>query len=87
MEYKNGDLKSAKYNGSDVKTLVSTNVNFNSREIDIGGDYVFYTSSNTILKIHKSSGQIPDVMHTDTRQIYGLLFYTQKSKNILTSYK
>ncbi|XP_052080328.1 hemicentin-1-like isoform X4 [Mytilus californianus] len=84
IEYEKGDLKSALYNGSDVKTVVSTNVNLNSREIDIGGEYVFYTSSNTILKIHKSSGQIPTVVHTDTRQIYGLLFYKQEDIPIVT---
>ncbi|CAC5410066.1 LRP2 [Mytilus coruscus] len=81
MEYDTGDLKSALYNGSDVKTLVSTNVNVN-REIDIGDDYVFYTSSNKILKIHKSSGQIPADVHTETTQIYGVLFYKQEGKNI-----
>lgn len=82
MEYNTGDLKSVLYNGSDVKTVVSTNVLSNNREIDIGDDYVFYTSSINILKIHKSSGQIPTVVHTETSQIYGLVFYKQEGKNI-----
>ncbi|VDI77712.1 Hypothetical predicted protein, partial [Mytilus galloprovincialis] len=77
MEYDTGDLKSASYNGSDVKTVRSTNVTSSNREIDIRGDYVFYTSTNKILKVHKSSGQIPAIVHTDTTQIYGLLFYKQ----------
>ncbi|CAG2229958.1 unnamed protein product [Mytilus edulis] len=80
MEYDTGDLKSAWYNGSDVKTVVRTNVIGNNREIDIGDDYVFYTSSRNILKIHKSSGQMPTVVHTEPRQIFGLLFYTQEGK-------
>ncbi|XP_052081112.1 sortilin-related receptor-like [Mytilus californianus] len=82
MEYDTGDLKSVMYNGSDVKTVVSTNVKIDNREIDIGGDYVFYTSSNEILKVHKSSGQIPAVVHTETILIYGVLFYKQEGKNI-----
>ncbi|CAC5410068.1 unnamed protein product [Mytilus coruscus] len=78
MEYDTGDLKSALYNGSDVKTVIRTNVQRNNREIDIWGDYVFYTSNNKILKLHKSSGQIPVVVHTVTTQIYGVLFYKQE---------
>lgn len=83
MEYNTGDLKSALYNGSDVKTVIRTNVKFNNRDIDIVGDYVFYTSTNKILKVHKSSGQIPAVVHRETTQIYGLLFHKQDGKNIL----
>lgn len=82
MEYDTGDLKSTLYNGSDVKTVISTNVKHNNREIDIGGDYVFYTSNRKILKVHKSSGQVPTTLHTETAQIYGLLFYKQDGKNI-----
>lgn len=78
------DLKSAMYNGSDVKTVISTNVQSSNREIDIGGDYVFYTSNTKILRVHKSSGQNPTTVHTETTQIYGLLFYNQEGKNILT---
>ncbi|CAC5394968.1 unnamed protein product [Mytilus coruscus] len=85
MEYYTGDFKSALYNGSDVKTVVSTNVKFNNREIDIGNEYVFYTSYNNILKVHKSSGQIPTVVHTESILIYGLLFYKQEDRNILCS--
>lgn len=85
MEYNTGDLKSAWYNGSGVKTVIRTKfVKSNNRDIDIGGDYVFYTSTNKILKVHKSSGQVPAVVHRETTQIYGLLFYKQDGKNILT---
>lgn len=82
MEYDTGDLESSLYNGSDVKTVVRTNVTRNNREIDIAGDYVFYTSNHTILKVHQTSGQIPTVVYTDTAQIYGLLFYSQEGKSI-----
>ncbi|CAG2222929.1 LRP2 [Mytilus edulis] len=79
MEYETGDLKSALYNGSDVKTVVSTSLTFNSRDIVIVNDYVYYTSSRNILKIHKSSGQMPTVVHTEPKQIFGLfVLYTRR---------
>ncbi|XP_071150525.1 low-density lipoprotein receptor-related protein 5-like [Mytilus edulis] len=82
MEYDTGDLKSVLNNGSDVKTVMSTYVKLYNREIDIGGDYIFYTSYKNILKVHKSSGKMPTVVHTEQVQIDGLLFYKLKSRNI-----
>lgn len=82
MEFITGDLKSTLYNGSDVKTEVITNILYQNQDIDIGEDYVFYTSSTNILKVHKSSGQIPTVIHTEPIQIYGVFFYKQEGKNI-----
>lgn len=87
MEFFTGDLQSSFYNGSEVKTVVKTNVRITNREIDIGGEYIFYTSSYQILKVHKTSGQIQTTVHTDTEQIYGLLFYKEDGKNILTEIK
>lgn len=81
MEYLSGDLKSGFYDGSDVKTLVRTNSVSGNRDIDIGGDYVFYTNNKKILKVHKSSGQMPAVVHTENTQIYGVFFYKQEGKN------
>lgn len=85
MEFITGVLKSSLYNGSDVKTVVSTNISINTQEIDIGGDYVFCTRYNKILKIHKSSGQILPVVHREPTYIVGLLFYQQEGKTISVS--
>lgn len=82
MEISTGDLNSTLYNGSDVKTVVRTNMIGTNREIDIGGDYIFYTSDKRIRKAHKSSGQIPTIVHTETSRIYGLLFYKQEGKDL-----
>lgn len=82
IEHYTGDIKSTLYNGSDVKRLVSTNVKYFNRAIDIGGDYLFYTSASEISKIHKYSGQMRTVIHTEPKQIYGLEFYKQEGKNI-----
>ncbi|VDH92957.1 Hypothetical predicted protein [Mytilus galloprovincialis] len=85
MEFITGVLKSSLYNGSDVKTVVSTNMSIITRDIDIGGDYVFCTSYYKILKIHKSSGQILSVVHREPTLIFGLLFYQQEGKTISVS--
>lgn len=72
MAYQTGDLRSAWYNGCDDRTIVNTNATSNNWDID--GDLIFYTSSNQIMKINKSLGQNPTVLHTDTESVYGLLF-------------
>ncbi|CAC5395781.1 unnamed protein product [Mytilus coruscus] len=82
MEYTTGDLKSAWFNGSDVKTIVSTNAKNKNFDIDIDGDFIFYTSNNKIMKINKSLGQNPTVVHTDTQQIYGVLLCRQDGYTI-----
>lgn len=83
MEYITGDLKSAWFNGSDVKTIMRTNITSQNWDIDIDhvdGDLIFYTSSNQILKINKFSGHDLTVLHTDTENITGLLFYKPEGK-------
>ncbi|CAC5390805.1 VLDLR [Mytilus coruscus] len=81
MEYYTGDLQSAWDNGSDVKTIISTNVTIENWDIDMDEDFIFYTSYNQIIKINKFLGQIPTVVHTDTQRIYGVLLYKQDGKN------
>lgn len=81
MEYTIGDLRSAWYNKSDVKTIISTNASDKNLDIDIKGDFIFYTSNNQIMKINKSLGHTPTVVHTDAEQIYGFLLYKQDGKN------
>lgn len=83
MEYNTGDLQSAWINGSDVKTIISTNTTSQNRNIDIVGDFIFYTNHKRIMKINKSLGHNPTVLHTDTYKIYGLLFYKSKGNDIL----
>ncbi|XP_052080319.1 low-density lipoprotein receptor-related protein 8-like isoform X2 [Mytilus californianus] len=73
-EYSTGDLKSAWYNGSDVQTVVSTNLR-NNWGLDTNDDFIFYSSSVSIVKIAKSVGHTLTVVHRDTAQIYGVLFY------------
>lgn len=75
------DLKSAWYNGSDVKTIISSTLNWN---IAINRDFIFYVSSSTISKINKYSEETPAVVYSETGHVYALLIYEHKGNN---SYK
>ncbi|XP_071178161.1 very low-density lipoprotein receptor-like isoform X2 [Mytilus edulis] len=77
MEFQTGDLQSACFNGSDVRTIVSTNAKSKNWDIATDGDFIFYTSSNKIMKISKSLQHNPTVVYTDTDIINGILLYKQ----------
>lgn len=81
MECNTGDLKSASYNGSDIKTVFNTNSNINW-DIATSDDFIFCASKNQILKINKSPGQNAKVVHTDAYRIHGIVFVEQKGKNV-----
>lgn len=80
MEFGSGDLKSAYHNGSDINTVVKTNQINRNWGIAISDDFIFYASGKQILKINKSSGQNATVVHSDTNQIYGVVFLKQEGK-------
>lgn len=81
MEHSTGYLQSAFSNGSDVRTIVSTHAINTNLGIDVNKNFIFYTCNSQIMKINKSMGQTPTVIHSDTHQIYGLLLYKQDGKN------
>ncbi|XP_076106222.1 uncharacterized protein LOC143074890 [Mytilus galloprovincialis] len=78
MEY-TGDLQFARYNGSDIRTIVSTKTS--NRDIEVNEDFILYTSYNQVMKINKSLGQTPTVVHTDSQAINGILLYKQDGKS------
>lgn len=49
--------------------------------LDTSDDFIFYSSRYSIVKMAKSVGQTPTVVHNDTSEIYGVLLYTQQGKN------
>lgn len=81
MEYQTGDLQSSWYNGSDVRTIVTTNITNSNWAVDVSEDFIFYTSDTTIMKINKSLRQTPTVVHTETLRICDLLLYKKDGKN------
>lgn len=87
MEFNTGDLRSSWENGSDVETIISTNATFQNKDIDIDGELIFYTNDNTIMKINKSLGHNPTVLHTDTTYINSLLVYKSEGKKVINTIK
>ncbi|XP_071148459.1 low-density lipoprotein receptor-related protein 8-like [Mytilus edulis] len=81
-EYSPGALKSAWYNGTDVQTIVNTNLRQNW-DLDTNDDFIFYSSYHLIFKMAKSVGQTPTVVHNDTEQIYGVLLFKHQGKNAI----
>ncbi|CAG2253865.1 APOER2 [Mytilus edulis] len=81
MECNTGDLKSASYNGSDIKTVFNTNSNINW-DIATSDDFIFCSSKNQILKINKSPGQNAKVVYTDAYRIHGIVFFEQKDQKM-----
>ncbi|XP_071148455.1 low-density lipoprotein receptor-related protein 8-like isoform X2 [Mytilus edulis] len=73
-EFSTGDIKSVWYNGSNVQTVVSTNLR-NNWGLDTNDDFIFFSSHHSIFKMAKSVGQTPTVVHIDTNQIYGVFLY------------
>lgn len=82
MNYGPGNLRSAWYNGSYVTTVVTYNSGHNNRNIDIVGDTIFFASGNTIVKTNKYLGQLPTVVHRDTEEIWGVLYYRRNGNKV-----
>lgn len=70
IEHETGDLKSAWFNGSIIKTIISTNATSANWDIAINEDFIFYTSNTKIMKINKALGQNSTAIHTDTLPIF-----------------
>ncbi|CAG2223665.1 unnamed protein product [Mytilus edulis] len=79
-EYTTGDIKSAWYNGSDVQIVKRTDFRQNWG-LDTNDDFIFYSSQYSIVKMAKSVGQTPTVVHNDTSQIYAVLLFKQQGKD------
>ena len=73
-----GDIKSVNVDGSDIKTIVSTNFPFNDyRAIGVSGSYIYYSNDNYQLVMReKSQGSTPIVLYDDTSTIYGIYVFS-----------
>ncbi|XP_076116002.1 uncharacterized protein LOC143083611 [Mytilus galloprovincialis] len=67
MNY-NGDIKSVNVDGSDVKTIISTNYR-KSYDVGVLGSYIYYAHNNQLVMKNKSQGSIPTILYTDTNAI------------------
>lgn len=76
-----GDLKSAWYNGSDVKTVVSP-YSGSYWGLATNNESFFYSNHYSLLKMRKGLWQNTTVVYRDTELIYGILLYKQEGENI-----
>ncbi|XP_071121805.1 pro-epidermal growth factor-like [Mytilus edulis] len=65
-----GDIKSVNVDGSDVKTIMSTNYRTIYYALGVFGSYIYYADSNNQLVMrHTSQESTPSVLYTDTDTI------------------
>ncbi|XP_071122406.1 very low-density lipoprotein receptor-like [Mytilus edulis] len=65
-----GEMKSSKDDGSDVSTILSTNVPTDYVAIGVFGSYIYFANSyNQLVMINKEPGSTPSVLHNHTNII------------------
>ncbi|CAC5377277.1 LRP2 [Mytilus coruscus] len=71
----NGDMKSAKDDGSDVKTILSTTPNTHYYAIGVVGSYIYYANNNQLLMVNKTPGSTPTVLYNDANSIHSIFVF------------
>ncbi|VDH97063.1 Hypothetical predicted protein [Mytilus galloprovincialis] len=78
-----GDITSSKDDGSDVKTIHSTNVAANYFAIGVVGSYIYYGNAyNQLLMVSKTPGSAPTVLYNDTRRIESIFVLNSPGMSI-----
>ncbi|XP_052067599.1 vitellogenin receptor-like [Mytilus californianus] len=77
---RNGDIKSTKDDGSDVKTILSTNNIGEHYAIAVFGSYIYYSYLTQLLMVSKTPLSMPTVLYTDTSWIDCIFVFNQSSK-------
>ncbi|CAC5365944.1 unnamed protein product [Mytilus coruscus] len=80
MDFKTGDLKSAYLNGTNNKTVFSTNTTLKNIGISILDSKIYCANFNQLLKVTLSPITSASVIYKGTERIYGLLLYKEKKK-------
>ncbi|XP_071122401.1 low-density lipoprotein receptor-related protein 5-like [Mytilus edulis] len=81
-----GDMKSSFYDGSDVKTILSTHVKTKYYAIYVFGSYIYYADvNNQLLMVKKTQGSTPIVLYDDT-SVIGSIFVFNLAGIYLTLY-
>lgn len=82
----NGVLKSVNADGSDVKTIFSTNSRRYYNAIAVFGRYIYYGHDNQLLMLNKSQGSMPTVLYNSVSRIESLFAFYESGmyrKNFL----
>lgn len=81
----NGDLKSSYYNGSNVVTVVSTNLTGSSIGVNVYGNEIYCAIGMKLVRIPISSKPTSTVIHSEimASKIDGVLFYPNTRRYII----
>ncbi|XP_052067593.1 low-density lipoprotein receptor-related protein 6-like [Mytilus californianus] len=79
-----GDMNSAKVDGSDVKTILSTNVHSNYYAIGVFGSQIYYANEyHQLLLVTKIPGSNPTVLYNDTSEVHSIFVFNQAGMHII----
>ncbi|CAC5383053.1 LRP2 [Mytilus coruscus] len=82
-----GDIKSVNVDGSDVKTIISTNWAFYYYyAIGVMGSYIYYTNNNQLVMINKTQGSKPTGIYNGTSGIYSIYAFDSSDVQTVTLY-
>lgn len=70
-------MQSATVDGSDVKTIISTNSAGNKVAIGILGNNIFYADNKQLLMVPKLPGSTPTALYNDTMRIESVFVFNQ----------
>lgn len=70
-------MTSAKYDGSDVNTIISTNTRSTYYAIRVFGSVIYYAKDRQLLMINKTQGSTPTVLYDDGSRIGGIFVFNQ----------
>lgn len=73
----NGNIKSAKDDGSDIQTIISKNTPGSYYAIIVYGSVIYYAKDSQLLLISKTHGSPPTVLYKGTSRI-GSIFVLKK---------
>lgn len=74
-------MKSANDDGSDVKTILSTNVRRKYFAIEVMSSYIYYANDNQLLMVNKTQGSTPIILYNDVSAITSILVFNPPDKH------
>lgn len=77
-------MKSARDDGSDVKTILSTHALRNYLAIGVVGSYIYYANENNQwLMMKQTTGSTPTVLYNATSAIHSVFVFNQSGMSII----
>ncbi|VDI82716.1 Hypothetical predicted protein [Mytilus galloprovincialis] len=81
-------MKSAKDDGLDIKTIISTNVRINYYAIGVVGSYIYYAyENNQLLMVNKIAESTPTLLYNETSKIYSVFVFDTSERFYVSSFR